>query len=115
VEERIEILGKLTGSLPNVKIDSFTGLAVEYAKKCQAVALVRGVRSLNDYAYEVQMALMNRAMQPELETVFIPTSPQYSHISSTLAKEIAIHHGDLKLLVPDLVVARLSQKLAQRP
>jgi pantetheine-phosphate adenylyltransferase len=69
------------------------------------------LRSTTDYAYEVQMALMNRAMEPKIETLFIPTSPEFSHISSSLAKEIAVHGGKIELLVPPLVAKRLAEKM----
>ncbi len=110
-DERVELIRACTLDLKNVKIESFTGLAVNFARSRQAVAMVRGIRSMTDYAYEVQMALMNRAMTPEIETIFIPTSPQFSHISSSLAKEIAIHGGDMTLLVPPLVAKKLAEKI----
>jgi pantetheine-phosphate adenylyltransferase len=111
VEERVELLRQVCKDLVQVEICSFAGLAVEFARAQGAKVLVRGIRSSSDYAYEVQMALMNRAMAPEIETIFIPTSPEYSHISSSLAKEIAIHGGDTALLVPDIVAKRLNQRL----
>jgi pantetheine-phosphate adenylyltransferase len=89
-------------------------LAVSFAVERGGVALVRGLRSLADYNYEMQMALMNRALAPDLETIFIPTSPQYSHISSSLAKEIALHGGDVELLTPKLVAERLRQKIGKK-
>lgn len=110
-DERVELIRSCTSDLKNVKIETFTGLAVNFARSRQAVAMIRGIRSTTDYAYEVQMALMNRAMTPEIETIFIPTSPQFSHISSSLAKEIAIHGGDMTLLVPPLVAKKLAEKI----
>lgn len=110
-EERVELIKACTSDLKNVKVEIFTGLAVNFARLKNAGAMIRGIRSTADYAYEVQMALMNRAMTPEIETLFIPTSPQYSHISSSLAKEIALHGGDMSLLVPPLVVKKLAEKI----
>lgn len=110
-EERVALIQDCTSGLKNVTVESFSGLAVNFARKVGAGAMIRGVRSTADYAYEVQMALMNRAMTPEIETIFIPTSPQYSHISSSLAKEIALHGGDMSLLVPPVVVNKLAEKL----
>lgn len=110
-EERVELIQACTSDLKNVKVEIFTGLAVNFARLKNAGAMIRGIRSTADYAYEVQMALMNRAMTPEIETLFIPTSPQYSHISSSLAKEIALHGGDMSLLVPPLVVKKLAEKI----
>jgi pantetheine-phosphate adenylyltransferase len=111
VEERVELIRTCIAELKNVKVESFSGLAVNFARSHNVVAMIRGVRSTADYAYEVQMALMNRAMTPEIETIFIPTSPQFSHISSSLAKEIAIHGGDMSLLVPPLVARKLAEKI----
>jgi pantetheine-phosphate adenylyltransferase len=111
--ERLELLSAVCADLANVKIESFRGLAVSFAVERGGVALVRGLRSLADYNYEMQMALMNRALAPALETVFIPTSSQFSHISSSLAKEIALHGGDVELLTPPLVAARLRKKVGK--
>lgn len=111
VAERVELIARVCEDLKNVSVTSFKGLAVEYAADQGAVVMVRGLRSSTDYNYEVQMALMNRALKPELETVFLPTSPQYGHISSSLAKEIALHGGDLELLVPPLVSKKLAEKI----
>lgn len=114
LEERIALIRKVTGNLSNVSVSSFAGLAIEFAKERNAVVMVRGIRSTTDYAYEVQMALMNRAMAPKVETIFFPTSPEYSHISSSLAKEIALYGGDLRLLVPREVAADLAKKFAKQ-
>jgi pantetheine-phosphate adenylyltransferase len=114
VDERVALLRQVCRDLAQVEICSFDGLSVDFARSKGAKVLVRGIRSSSDYAYEVQMALMNRAMAPEIETIFIPTSPEYSHISSTLAKEIAIHGGDTALLVPDIVAKQLNQILIKQ-
>jgi pantetheine-phosphate adenylyltransferase len=111
VTERIDLVKSVCGKIKNIEVASFSGLAVEYASGVGAVALIRGIRSSADYSYEMQMALMNRAMKPTIETVFFPTSPEYSHISSSLAKEIALHGGDMNLLVPPLVSRRLAEKM----
>jgi len=106
-KERVAIVNEVCAELGNVKAEAFTGLVVDFARKRGAVALVRGIRSGSDYDYEMQMALMNRAMHSDLETIFIPTNPSFSHISSSLAKEIAKHGGDVSLLVPGAVASRL--------
>lgn len=108
--ERLDLLRATTRDLGNVEVASFTGLAVDFAARQGPVALVRGLRSATDFAYEMQMAGMNHALKPAIDTVFLPTSPLFSHISSTLAKEIAHHGGDLTLLVPPLVAQKLSEK-----
>ena len=114
IEQRVELLRAVCRDLPQVEVAAFSGLSVEFARAKKAVAFVRGIRSSNDYVYEVQMASMNRAMAPEIDTVFIPTSAEFSHISSTLAKEIALHEGDTKLLVPDLVAQSLDKLMLER-
>ena len=109
-EERIAIVREVCSGLDNIVVKSFSGLVADFASAEEAVAIVRGLRSTADYTYEMQMALMNRALNDRVETVFIPTSPEYSHISSSLAKEIASHGGDLSKLVPKTV----SEKLLER-
>ncbi len=111
LKERIDLVTKTCAKLANVEVRSFKGLAVDFATDSKAQTLIRGLRSSADYNYEMQMALMNRAMAPELETLFIPTSPQFSHISSSLAKEVALHGGKVNLLVPTLVSKKLAEKL----
>lgn len=111
VSERKALIEATCRDLDNIRVESFDGLAVEFAARVHALTLVRGIRSTTDYAYEVQMALMNRAMRPEIETIFLPTSAEYSHISSSLAKEIALHGGDMRLLVPEPVAQKLAKKL----
>lgn len=111
IKERLTQIAAVVKPYKNVEVASFAGLAVEFAKAQGAVALVRGLRSATDYAYEVQMALMNRVLQHDIETLFIPTSPEVSHISSTLAKEIALHGGKVELLVPPLVARKLADKV----
>ena len=113
-DERCALIEKVVKPLKNVSVASFKGLAVDYAKREQAVVMVRGLRSATDYAYEVQMALMNRALAPEIETLFIPTSPETSHISSSLAKEIALHGGNVALLVPALVARKMGEKVRDK-
>jgi pantetheine-phosphate adenylyltransferase len=111
VKERLQMIESVVKHVGNVTVASFSGLAVEFAKSQGAVAMIRGLRSTTDYAYEVQMALMNRVLDRGLETLFIPTSPDVSHISSSLAKEIAMHGGKVELLVPPLVAQRLADKV----
>lgn len=112
VTERIDLVKAVCVKVKNIEVASFSGLAVDYAAQMGAICLIRGLRSTADYSYEMQMALMNRAMKPAIETVFFPTSPEYSHISSSLAKDIALHGGDMNLLVPPLVSKRLAEKMA---
>ena len=112
VDERLDLMGQIM--LPrfrNVRLDAFHGLLVDYAKASQAQAIVRGIRAIADYEYEFQMALMNRRLNPEIETVFMMPSESYSYLSSRLVKEVAQLGGSVKGLVPEIVEQRLHKKL----
>jgi pantetheine-phosphate adenylyltransferase len=112
-QERIELIEDACKGLPNIRVTHFEGLAVEFAKRQGAHAFVRGLRTEHDSVYEIQMAMMNRHLAPELETVFIPTSSDCSYISSTLAKDIASYGGDISKLVPPNVEKKLKERLAK--
>jgi pantetheine-phosphate adenylyltransferase len=109
--ERRRMLDELTEEFKNVRVDVFDGLTVEYAAKVNASAVLRGIRALSDYEYELQMALMNRKLRPDLETVFMMPAEQYSYLSSRLVREVARLNGDISGLVPELVEHRLKEKL----
>jgi pantetheine-phosphate adenylyltransferase len=109
--ERRRMLEELTDGFRNVRVDTFDGLTVEYAAKVKAGAVLRGIRALSDYEYELQMALMNRKLRPNLETVFMMPAEQYSYLSSRLVREVARLGGDISGLVPELVEQRLKEKL----
>ena len=109
--ERRRMLEELTDSFRNVRVDTFDGLTVDYAAKVNASAVLRGIRALSDYEYELQMALMNRKLRPDLETVFMMPAEQYSYLSSRLVREVARLGGDVSGLVPELVEQRLKEKL----
>jgi len=111
VGERRSMLEAMTDKLRNVRVDTFDGLTVDYALRVNASAVLRGIRALSDYEYELQMALMNRKLQPELETVFMMPAEQYSYLSSRLVREVAQLGGSIEGLVPELVEQRLREKL----
>jgi pantetheine-phosphate adenylyltransferase len=111
VGERIEMLKELTTDLSNVRIDTFDGLMVEYAKSLDAMCVLRGIRAISDYEYELQMALMNRKLEPTLETVFMMPADKYSYVSSRLVREVAQAGGPVKGLVPEVVEQKLREKL----
>jgi pantetheine-phosphate adenylyltransferase len=113
VEERIEMLREVVEGYPNVQVDSFNGLLVDYAAKNDATLLLRGIRAISDYEYELQMALMNRRLQPEIETVFMMAGEAYSFISSRLVKEVFALGGNITGLVPASVEARLRKRFGQ--
>jgi len=111
VEERVEMLVEVTRDMKNVSVDTFSGLLVDYAVRKNARAIVRGIRAFSDYEYEIQMALLNRKLQPKLETLFLMPAESYAYISSRLVKEISGRGGSVKDLVPPLVEERLSKKI----
>lgn len=109
--ERREMMLAMTEPWKNVTVDTFEGLMVDYAMKVKATAVLRGIRAISDYEYELQMALMNRKLAPNLETVFMMPAEAYSYLSSRLVREIAQLGGTISGLVPDLVEQRLREKL----
>ncbi len=111
LEERIEMLSEATAHLPNVTVDSFYGLLVDYCKEHHVNAIVKGLRAVSDFDYEFQMAQMNYRLT-QVETCFISTNPLYSYLSSSLVKEVATHGGDVSGLVPEVVLKRLEAKLS---
>jgi pantetheine-phosphate adenylyltransferase len=111
LEERKEMLAEVTAPYENVEIDCFHGLLVEYARKRKAHVLLRGIRAVSDYEYELQMAMMNRKLEPGLETVFMLPAVEYSFLSSRLVREIAQLGGSVRGLVPAAVERRLRAKV----
>jgi len=111
LSERRRMLEELTEGYKNVSVDTFEGLTVDYALRVGAGAILRGIRAISDYEYELQMALMNRKLHPELETVFMMPAEQYSYISSRLVREVAQLGGSISDLVPEKVEQRLKEKL----
>jgi pantetheine-phosphate adenylyltransferase len=113
VEERIEMLREVVNVYPNVTVDSFDGLLVDHAAELSATVMLRGIRAISDYEYELQMALMNRRLRPELETIFLMSHETYSFISSRLVKEVFGLGGNITGLVPPSVEARLKRRLSK--
>jgi len=107
VEERIEMIREIVGEDPTIPIRSFSGLLVDFARETGATLIVRGLRAVSDYEYELQMALMNRRLGPEVETVFLMAKEEYSYVSSRLVKDVARLNGDVRGLVPESVRQRL--------
>ncbi len=113
VEERVAMLEELTTTLPHVEVTSFHGLLVDFAKAQNAQVIVRGVRAFSDFEYEFQMALMNRKLAPELETVFLMPKEKYSAVSSRLVREIGGMGGNLSELVPEVLRERIANRLGK--
>jgi len=110
VDERQEMLEEVLQDYSNVEIDNFDGLLVDYAARKHATVILRGIRAISDYEYELQMALMNRRLHPEIETVFLMASEDYSFISSRLVKEVAALGGNVSAFLPPSVEARVKSK-----
>lgn len=113
MEERVELLREATAHIPNVRIDSFNGLLTEYARKQGARVVIKGLRAVSDFDYELQMALMNKKLDPELETLFMMTGQKYSYLSSSIVKELASFGGCVEGLVPPNVAKKLGEKMAE--
>jgi pantetheine-phosphate adenylyltransferase len=114
IEERVEVIREIFHNRPEVKVDYFQGLLVEYARKMGTNILLRGMRTVSDFEYELQMALSNKTLSPEIETIFMVTEGEYSHISSSLIKEIIALGGSAKEMVPESVEKKLREKLLMR-
>ena len=114
IEERVEVIREIFHNRHEVKVDYFQGLLVEYARKMGTNILLRGMRTVSDFEYELQMALSNKTLNPEIETIFMVTEGAYSHISSSLIKEIIALGGSAKEMVPEIVEKKLKEKLLRK-
>lgn len=114
LEERQEMLAKVLAHLPNIRIEFFKGLLVEFAKDHGAESIVKGLRAISDFDYELQMAQMNQRLSG-IDTFFLSTSPQYSFLSSSLVREVARYGGDVSSMVPPLVAERLAERYGDTP
>lgn len=110
VDERVNLIRAVTKDLPNVKVDVHSGLLVDYAKAVNANAIIRGLRAVSDFEYEMQITSMNRVLNEDIETFFIMTNNQYSFLSSSIVKEVAKYNGDISSLVPPIVEKELQKK-----
>jgi pantetheine-phosphate adenylyltransferase len=113
VDERMDMLREVCAQFPNVKVDAFHGLLVNFCRDRDIIAIVKGLRAVSDFDYELQMAQMNSSLAP-VETVFVPTSPAYSFLASSLVKEVATYGGDVSGLVPEQVLPLLTARLRER-
>ena len=111
VEERVKILEEATKDQPNVQIDSFSGRLVDYAREKDLHVIVRGLRAITDFEYELQMAQTNRVLAPDVDTMFLTTSLEYAYLSSTTVKEVAAFGGDISKFVPGFVMDEVHKKL----
>jgi len=113
IEERMEMIRESLKDYPQTTIDSFEGLLVNYAKRQKARAILRGLRAVTDFEYEFQLAMMNRRLEPEVETVFLMTGLRWVFLSSSILKEAAVHGGNIEGMVPEIVIQKLREKFGQ--
>ena len=114
VEERVKMLREVCADIENVRVDSFSGLLVDYAVKSEASVIIRGLRAITDFEYELQMAQTNRKLYPMADTVFLTTSLEYAYLSSTTVREVASFGGDVSLFVPDKIGKMVKEKYEGR-
>ena len=113
-EERVNILKEVTADIPNVKIETFSGLSVNFARNCDAKVIIRGLRAITDFEYELQMAQTNRVLAKDVDTMFLTTSLEYAYLSSTTVKEAAYFGADISKFAPEYVVEKVREKFAQK-
>lgn len=111
MEERVNILEKVTEDIPNVKVRAFEGFSVDLARECGAGVIVRGLRAITDFEYELQMAQINRILAHDVDTMFLTTSLEYAYLSSSSVKEVASLKGDISKFVPELVADAIHRKI----
>lgn len=110
VEERVSMLKEITGHVPNVKITFFDGLLIDYAEKIDATIIIRGLRAVTDFEYELQIAQTNRIVNAKIDTIFLTTSLEYAYLSSTIVKEVASYGGDISHFVPEKLIPQIYEK-----
>jgi len=113
VDERVNMLKEVTSHLPNVEVMSFSGLLVEFAKEHKVNAIIRGLRAVTDFEYELAMSQTNKVAAPEIDTVFLNTSLEYAYLSSSIVKEMAMYDGDISKFVPEAIIEKVRQKYKQ--
>ncbi len=113
-EERVNMLKSVTAGLPNVEIQSFEGLLVDFVKKNHADVIIRGLRAITDFEYELQMSQTNRVIAPGVDTLFLTTNLKYSYLSSSIVKEIAMYQGDISMFLHPEIARKVEEKMAAR-
>lgn len=114
VGERVKMLEDVTAHIPNIRVESFSGLTIDFVRKCEANFIVRGLRAVTDFEYELQMAQTNRSIDGEIDTLFFTTALNYAYISSTIVKEVASYGGDISGFVPPMIAERVYGKIKRK-
>ncbi len=113
VDERVQMLQEVTKEIGNVRVEAFSGLSVDFLKRCDAKIMIRGLRAITDFEYELQMAQTNRVLAPDIDTLFLTTNLEYAYLSSTTVKEVAVYGGDISHFVPEIVVDRVNKRVKE--
>ena len=113
IEERVEMLKRVLESYDNVEVDTFSGLLVDYAEKKHCTTMIRGLRAISDFEYEMQMALVNKKLVDDIETFFMASNGKYAYLSSSIVKEVAMFGGNISCFVPDIVEKALKEKIKE--
>ena len=113
VDERVQMLQEVTKEIGNVRVEAFSGLSVDFLKRCDAKIMIRGLRAITDFEYELQMAQTNRVLAPVIDTLFLTTNLEYAYLSSTTVKEVAVYGGDISHFVPEIVVDRVNKRVKE--
>ncbi len=113
-KERVELIKKVTSHIPNIEVEAFGGLLVNYANLVHANAIVRGLRAVTDFEYEIQIAQTNHKLNPNVDTVFLTTSTKYAYLSSSIVKEIASYDGDISQFVPEVIMDTIYSKIRSK-
>ncbi len=112
-DERVNMLNEVTRDIPNVRVEAFSGLSVDFVRKCEARFIVRGLRAITDFEYELQMAQTNRIMDESIDTIFLTTNLEYAYLSSSIVKEVAFYGGDISHFVPESVAREVMKRIEQ--
>lgn len=114
MDERVEMVKRATQHIPNVEVEAYKGLLVEFAKEKQANVLVRGLRAVTDFEYELQIAQTNHKLEPSIDTVFLTTSVDYAYVSSSIVREVASYGGNIRQFVPECIVTDIYEKVGRK-
>ena len=114
VEERVRMLQDATKDIKNIRVEAFSGLSVDFVRKCDAKIIVRGLRAITDFEYELQMAQTNRILASDVDTMFLTTNLEYAYLSSTMVKEVAVYGGDISRFVPASAIEPVRRKIAEQ-
>lgn len=112
-EERVEMIKLLVEDIPGIRVESYDGLLIDFARECEANFVIRGIRAITDFEYELQMSQTNRIISPEIDTIFFTTSLEYAYLSSSTVREVALFNGDISRFVPECIEKKVKEKISR--